>query len=217
MKIQDLFGDDYALLDDNPDIRLDAFMETSDDNQSSKYAEPLVHIYLHKYGKEMFLILNCINHEFEQIDEVCKIWESKVMAFINFHKFSKENENIMKYLKYNISLIILCQDENEPPNKDDDDHFRYKTEKSLVICRKIFILCNEAGELAENNDIKVPFYFEPIYKIESEGTIKLEEELNYLLPDKNLVSDNRVAIMSREESLSDDEIDEVSRWLDNVN
>lgn len=213
MKINDLFSKDYVLLDGSSNIMLDSFMETYDDNQSVKYVEPLIYVYLHKLGKEMFLILDCINYDFKQIDEVCKMWEAKVMAFINFHKFSKDNEDIKNYLKYNISLIILCQDEL----KNEDDHYRYKTEKSLVICRKVFIICNEEGEIAKNNDIKIPFYFEPINKLESEETIQLEGELNDLLPDEDLLSNNKVETMSSKETLSKDEMNVISGWIDDTN
>lgn len=219
MQIKDIFRNEGYLLLDASDIKIDPFIETPDDNQESQYIEPLTHVYMHEYYKEMFLILDCIGYDFKDIDQTCKVWESKVMAFINFYRDSNINNDIMKHLKYNISLIILChdQDETELTNEEDDDHFRNNMEKSLIICKKIFILCDKSGEIAKNNDIKIPFYFEPIKEIESNKTKEIEDKLNELLPDEEIVSHNEIKKLSNMKSLDKDEIDRISRWLDDIN
>lgn len=216
MGIQELFGEDYILIDENSDIYIKEFMKESCDNHKVDFEPPLTHIFLHNYYTEMFLILDCRQYGYKEIKNECEKWESRVMSFVNFGEFgniSREKQNkIMKYLKYNISLVILCKDEPE----EEDDDFRYDTEKSLVICRKIFLLC-ENGEIIDSNKVILPCYFEPIYNTKSKGMGSIKEDLEKLLPNKEDIINNELKHMYNKEELDDSDIEKIGRWLKNAN
>ena len=216
MGIKELFGNNYILIDESSDVRIKEFMKEPCGDLNSSFEPPLTHIFLHKYFTEMFLVLDCLQYSYNEIKEECIKWETKVMSFINFgelgNNFKEKQSIIMNYLKYNISLVILCND--EPDEKDDD--FRYDTEKSLVICRKIFLLC-ENGEIIDSNKVILPCYFESIYNIKPEEMDNIEKELEELLPNEKDITDDELKQMYIKEKLDESDIEKIGRWIENAN
>jgi len=215
VEIKDLFGDNYILIDKCSDILIYEFMREPSDGQHLGFEAPLTHVFLHKYYTEMFLVLDCRQYNYKEIKEECKKWESRVMSFVNFggvgDGYKEKHSKVMNFLKYNISLVILCKDE---PNEEDDD-FRFDTEKSLVICRKIFLLC-ENDEIIDSNKVILPCYFEPIYKIKPEKMDNIEKELEDLLPNEKDISDDELKKMYKKEKLDESDIEKIGRWLENA-
>ncbi len=214
MYIKDFFTDEYTSIyeADNVEGPIKAFLaemdsekdlidSIRDDEDRPRYAKPLTDIFIHETKNEMFLVLNCIGFTYQKIKTECDKWEQNVLHFVNFGKEYRKN---IKYLQYEIYLLILCRDEKG----DLDDHFRSETEKSLKICRKLFLLCNKNGEIDENNWNMVPFYFSSIEKKDSEETQKLEKELEDLIP-----SNEKILSICEKEGLADEDKKIMQEWL----
>lgn len=166
---------------------------TEDDN----WLPELQHVFLHETQSEMFILVDITkniekllksynityedsnkvdmkNSEYQfLLEKVIKNWEQLILNFINFEW---DNEEKRKFLKYNITLIILCCRE-----KIDNESILSKTnaiireERSTSVCRKIFIF-NEDDELNY-----LPFYFENIKNSSSIESITIEIELKKLV------------------------------------
>ena len=201
MDIYKYFSNDYELMDINGARKIDAFLEDIA-NGRRKYCKPLQAVFMHKTNHEMFLVLDCLNFNLETIKSVCEEWENNVLKFVNFES---EFNNEMGYLKYNIFLVILCKNNTE---HEDDDNFRFQTEKSLKICRKIFLLCDDKGQIVEEDKTIIPFYFEPLEVVNNSQTQKLEKELMNLLPNDPAM----LSICNKKELISED-VEKMCGWL----
>jgi translation elongation factor EF-1beta len=205
MELYNYFSEDYEIIDAKGNDRHEAieiFLEDSERGKEYKYSEPLKTVFVHKTGNEMFLILDCVKLDFVKIKAVCKEWEEKVLNFVNFGKEFREN---IEFLKYNITLLILCKDKNG--NIDDD--LRFEMEKSTIICRKIFLLCDDTGNILNNEKIIIPFYFEPIKTVKNSKTEELERELKSSLP-----SDYELQSICEKENLTFGDIKKMYRWME---
>ena len=203
MRIYEYFIENYQLLDaENEDQKIESFMEDIEEGEQQRYCEPLKAVFLHETRNEMFLVLDCFHYEWTSIEKICEKWEKKVLNFVNFDSAFREN---IEVLKYNILLLILCKD--EPSSRDDD--IRYDKEKSVTICRKIFLLCNDKGEIYDGEKTIIPFYFEPIRSIKNEETSKLEKELQDILPREVEIQE-----ICKKSSLEPEDIEKIYRWLD---
>lgn len=204
MEIYNYFIEDYKLIEANCNEQyevIEAFLDELEEGKEQKYIEPLKAVFIHNTKSEMFLILNWMNYDIESIKNVCDKWENKVLEFVNF---GNEYRQFIKWLKYNISLLILCKDEIG----DIDDNYRYQTEKSTQVCRKIFLLCNDRGEIIDDEKSIIPFYFEPIKTIDSKEKDELEKQLEELLP-----KDPEIKSICKKERLTDDDINKMCGWL----
>lgn len=214
MYIKDFFTDEYTSIYESDDIEepIKAFLAEMDseedlidsireDEDRPRYAKPLTDIFIHETKNEMFLVLDCIRLKYHEIKNVCVKWEQNILHFVNFGREYREN---IKYLQYEIYLLILCKDEKG----DLDDHFRSETEKSLRICRKLFLLCNENGKIDENNWNMIPFYFSSIEKKDSEEAQRLETELEDLIP-----ADEKILSICEKEELADEDKKIMQEWL----
>lgn len=185
-------------------IKLDNAKIDSFCDVNGNWLVELKYVFLHNTESEMFIVLDLKENlenlfriydiEYETEDEQCikynlyrnflkKViskWENLILNFINFEW---DNEIKRKYIKYNISLIILCS--KESIIKDEvlnQKNTIIKEERSTNICRKIFIF----DEDSEQNYL--PFYFENINNnfnirsaiIEKELEKKLKEVKEYL-------------------------------------
>lgn len=205
MEISKYFDDNYISLKVENNNAIEFFCDHNSEESSLRYIEPLDKVFLHRNTKEMFLVLNCLKYTSEDIDIIFKEWESRILSFIHF---GEEYRDVIDFLKYNIFLLIICQDEIG----EDDDDFRYQTEKSLNICRKVFLICDEKGDLADNVSI-IPFYFDSIEKVHTEITENLEKEIEKLLP-----KDEKILSLCNDlTELRQDEIDILCGWLENEN
>ncbi len=213
MYIKDFFANGYKSIYESEEEPIKAFLSETeneeeiidakmDDEDRIRYAKPLTDIFIHETKNEMFLVLDCIGHKYQRLKNVCEKWEQNVLHFVNF---GKEYRNNIKYLQYEIYLLILCRDEK---NEYEDDHFRSETEKSLRICRKLFLLCNEIGEIDENNWNMIPFYFSSIEKKDSEEVQRLEKELEDLIP-----KDEKIRSICKKEELTDEDRKIMKEWL----
>lgn len=202
MEINQYFTEQYKLIDKfNNDVIQD-FLEDIEICEEKKYFEPLKEIYLHETQNEMFLILDCLNLSYEDIRKVCNEWEDRVLGFVNFGEKLRENIN---YLKYNISLIILVKDKLISVNND----IKFEEEKSIKVCRKIFILCDDNGKIKESDKVILPFYFEPIKEVNGDTINSLENKLYNLLP-----KDVDIQEIVRKDVLEADDIEKLYRWVD---
>lgn len=208
MELYKYFNDEYVEIDGSGNEKKDfinAFLDNEIENDQFKYYDPLKKVFIHKTQREMFLILDCLKYKSTSIKKICGDWEKRVLAFINF---GSEFRDEIEFLKYNIFLLILCQDEIG----EFDDDFRYEAEKSLNICRKIFLICDENGDLRDNETI-IPFYFAPITNINNVKTEEFEIKLKELLPtDEKILS-----ILKKEDKLDQSEIQNMCGWLNNDN
>jgi len=200
------FGEDYIMIDPNKNNEnykvIDAFLDEYVEGQERKYCEPLKAVFMHETKNEMFLVLDCLNADFESIKNICDEWECRILKFVNFGDEYREN---LEWLQYNINLLILCKDETGII----DDKYRFKAEKSTQVCRKIFLVCNNEGEIDDDEKSIIPFYFESVKMVDSEKIAELEKQLADLLPkDKEIL-----AICEREE-LTDSDMQRLCRWLD---
>jgi len=203
VELNNYFGEDYNLLDPSAKNEIaEVFLESSGEEKEWRYEEPLKAVFIHKTKHEMFLVLDCRKVELDHIKSLCEEWENKVLNFVNF---GKEYRQSINYLKYNISLLILCIDIEGYK----DDEFRFETEKSTRICRKIFLLCNKDGHILKDDEVMLPFYFEPLQEVNDTKTQQLESELSELLPDDERI----LSICKKKKALSPDDIDIMSRWL----
>jgi hypothetical protein len=168
-----------------------------------QYSNMLNDIYLHTTNNEMFIILDCVSKNTFELKNVCDEWENYVLNFINLDKNFEKN---IDFLKYNITLIILCKDNKVNMS---DDNFRYSMEKSLRICRKLFLLCDENNEIIKNELRYLPFN-NADYELPSSSQItSLEQEIHSYLPEENSEIFN---ICINNEKV-DDNIDLIIRWL----
>lgn len=168
-----------------------------------KYSDILKDIYLHKTGNEMFIILDCISQNLDELKKVCEEWENYVLNFVNLDEEFRDNIN---YLKYNITLIILCRDDKNSPF---DDDFRFKMEKSVRICRKLFLLCDENDAVLDNEWRYLPFY-NSTYELPTSAKLEeCERELENLLPDEK----SKIFEICKKNELTDDDKNSIFRWL----
>jgi len=168
-----------------------------------QYSDILKDIYLHITSNEMFIILDCASKNLDDLKIVCDEWENHVLSFINLNKNFEENIN---FLKYNITLIFLCKD-----NKVNmfDDNFRYSMEKSLRICRKLFLLCDESNEVIENELRYLPFYNTNYELASSSDIVTLEKKIHDSLPKE----DSDIYNIFKNNEKVDDNIELIVRWL----
>lgn len=205
MDIKQYFNNNYISLGVEDNNAITFFCDINTEGEISKYSEPLDMVFLHRNKKEMFLILDCFETEYKDIKGIFKEWESKVLSFIHF---GEEYRDVIDFLKYNIFLLIICKDEIG----EEDDNFRFETEKSLNICRKVFLVCDDNKSLMDNASI-IPFYFDSIENVHTETTVSLEREIEKLLPEDEEI----LSICNDVAELKSSEIDILCGWLENEN
>ena len=188
---------------ENEKILMEMFYE------DGKKPDELQQVYLSEKEDELFIIL-----QMEPDMDAKKLsdkWDAKILAFINFGEDYGTDHAWIEKIKYNITQIILHREKLQ--NKD--------LEKSVDISRKIFLKCDENGELEENEKVRLPFLYDEFETME----IKLDQddELMKILPDKKTLSflyekrkkiDER-SVKTKEERLSytDEELELVKGWM----
>ena len=188
---------------ENEKILMEMFYE------DGKKPDELQQVYLSEKEDELFIIL-----QMEPDMDAKKLsdkWDAKILAFINFGEDYGTDHAWIEKIKYNITQIILHREKLK--NKD--------LEKSVDISRKIFLKCDENGELEENEKVRLPFLYDEFETME----IKLDQddELMKILPDKKTLSflyekrkkiDGR-SVKTKEERLSytDEELELVKGWM----
>ena len=188
---------------ENEKILMEMFYE------DGKKPDELQQVYLSEMEDELFIIL-----QMEPDMDAKKLsdkWDAKILAFINFGEDYGTDHAWIEKIKYNITQIILHREKLQ--NKD--------LEKSVDISRKIFLKCDENGELEENEKVRLPFLYDEFETME----IKLDQddELMKILPDKKTLSflyekrkkiDGR-SVKTKEERLSytDEELELVKGWM----
>ena len=188
---------------ENEKILMEMFYE------DGKKPDELQQVYLSEKEDELFIIL-----QMEPDMDAKKLsdkWDAKILAFINFGEDYGTDHAWIEKIKYNITQIILHREKLQ--NKD--------LEKSVDISRKIFLKCDENGELEENETVRLPFLYDEFETME----IKLDQddELMKILPDKKTLSflyekrkkiDGR-SVKTKEERLSytDEELELVKGWM----
>ncbi|MBU3156337.1 hypothetical protein [Clostridium estertheticum] len=207
MSLYKYFKEDYEkIIEMDNDVykSIDAFSDVLVEGEKRKYSEPLVEVFIHKTKSEMFLVLDCFDLDVGLIEKICDEWQDRVLNFVNF---GKEYRDRMEFLKYNISLIILCK--NEIGNKD--DNFRFEAEKSIKICRKLFLICNNKGEINNDDKAMIPFYFAAVEPFDNDKIEKMERELENLLP-----KDIEIDSICKKEKLESEDINKLYRWLSEI-
>ena len=188
---------------ENEKILMEMFYE------DGKKPDELQQVYLSEKEDELFIIL-----QMEPDMDAKKLsdkWDAKILAFINVGEDYGTDHAWIEKIKYNITQIILHREKLQ--NKD--------LEKSVDISRKIFLKCDENGELEENEKVRLPFLYDEFETME----IKLDQddELMKILPDKKTLSflyekrkkiDGR-SVKTKEERLSytDEELELVKGWM----
>lgn len=188
---------------ENEKILMEMFYE------DGKKPDELQQVYLSEKEDELFIIL-----QMEPDMDAKKLsdkWDAKILAFINFGEDYGTDHAWIEKIKYNITQVILHREKLQ--NKD--------LEKSVDISRKIFLKCDENGELEENEKVRLPFLYDEFETME----IKLDQddELMKILPDKKTLSflyekrkkiDGR-SVKTKEERLSytDEELELVKGWM----
>lgn len=188
---------------ENEKILMEMFYE------DGKKPDELQQVYLSEKEDELFIIL-----QMEPDMDAKKLsdkWDAKILAFINFGEDYGTDHAWIEKIKYNITQIISHREKLQ--NKD--------LEKSVDISRKIFLKCDENGELEENEKVRLPFLYDEFETME----IKLDQddELMKILPDKKTLSflyekrkkiDGR-SVKTKEERLSytDEELELVKGWM----
>ncbi len=188
---------------ENEKILMEMFYE------DGKKPDELQQVYLSEKEDELFIIL-----QMEPDMDAKKLsdkWDAKILAFINFGEDYGTDHAWIEKIKYNITQIILHREKLQ--NKD--------LEKSVDISRKIFLKCDENGELEENEKVRLPFLYDEFETME----IKLDQddELMKILPDKKTLSflyEKRkkidgCSVKTKEERLSytDEELELVKGWM----
>lgn len=204
MELYDYFKEDYELIEATGNGKyevIDAFLDDFVDGKEQQYSEPLKAVFIHKTKNEMFLVLDCLKLETDCIKSVCEQWEQRVLSFLNFGKEYREN---IQFLKYEICLMILCM--NVVGNADDE--LRFETEKSIKICRKIFLICDENGEIIEDDEVIIPFYFEPVKNIDNSIVENLEKDIEALIP-----NNAEIHTLCKKEEMSSEDFKILYEWL----
>lgn len=204
MDLAEFFCSEYIEIKATDDNAVSFFIEESKDTNIKRYIEPLQTVFMHETFNEMYLILDCIDLKLNQIKELLMAWENTVLSYVNFGEEFLENK---KFLKYNIILTILCKD--FPQNED--DIFRYEIEKSKNICRKIFILVDENGDVLDSNKTMLPFYFKPIEDLKNSIEEEYENKLKNILPQDEklkMILEKKTGLEMEDEKL-------ILGWLDN--
>lgn len=201
MNLKDFFKYEYIEIKSTDENSINFFIE--EENEPPKYKKPLKAVFMHKTFNEMYLILDCINLKVTEIKELLVEWENTVLSYVNFGEEYIENK---EFLKYNIVITILCSD--LPQNED--DIFRYEIEKSKNICRKIFILVDEEGEVLDSNKTMLPFYFKPIEDLKNSIEEEYENNLKNILPQ----NENIKMILEKKTGLELEDEKLILRWLD---
>lgn len=188
---------------ENEKILMEMFYE------DGKKPDELQQVYLSEKEDELFIILQMEpDMDAKKLSDKC---DAKILAFINFGEDYGTDHAWIEKIKYNITQIILHREKLQ--NKD--------LEKSVDISRKIFLKCDENGELEENEKVRLPFLYDEFETME----IKLDQddELMKILPDKKTLSflyekrkkiDGR-SVKTKEERLSytDEELELVKGWM----
>lgn len=203
MEVNDYFEKDYIPIEPNSskDYKLiEEFLDECLQGEELRYHEPLKSVFIHKTKNEMFLILDCLAYDWETVGRICEQWEEKVLSFINFGQEFREN---IEFLMYNISLIILCKKEILSNNS-----VLYENEKSVTICKKLFLSCDDNGKVVDEDKTIIPFYFEPIKYYTTHETAQLEEEMKDLLP-----QEIELKSIFKKETLDKGDMEKIGRWL----
>lgn len=171
MNISEYFKESYQLL--LSDQKIDDNFHFFLDNDET-LSIPLYEVYIHNSNSEMFLVLDCIGMDENDIKRFVALWEKKVLSFVNFSEIYKDK---MKYLKYNITLLILCK-EKDVFNREE---YQYEAEKSIRICKKIFLYCDDNKTVMEDERQLIPFYFDSIQNEETNEMAENEDRLSDIL------------------------------------
>lgn len=199
MKINEYFDRQYIKIDpvSSPaELVIDEFIDNDD---QSKFISPAESVYLHQNKRELFVVLNCLDLDVDEVRDACSKWQNNVLCFANF---SSKFENDIKFLKFNITLLFLYKN-----SQSDFIDMILRTEKSLSVCKKMFIKCDSNGNLSEE-DIILPFFFEPLYVSRNENDTRLEQELYSLLP-----QGRELQFVFLKNSFSTEQKNLFNRWL----
>lgn len=171
--------------------------------------DELKEIYLSEREDELFIILQI--NQGVNVNDLSNEWDAKILAFINFGENLGVDHLWIEKIKYNITQILLYNSEME--NKD--------LEKSVDISRKIFLKCDENGELNDNERVRLPFLYDEFNAVtinENQNNI-----LKNMLPDKNSLpflykKHNRIdgrSVRDKAEQMVflDDELEGVEEWI----
>ena len=203
MDLTEFFGSEYIEIKATDKDVISFFIEEDKETGKMKYIKPLETVFMHKTFNEMYLILDCGNQILNEIKEAQNLWENNVLSYVNF---GEEYLQHKRYLKYNTILTIMCKDLPQ----DEDDIFRYESEKSKYICRKIFILVDDNGEVLDNNKTMLPFYFKPIEDIENNTEEEYENKLKSILPKDEILK----KILESKEDFSEEDEKLILGWLE---
>lgn len=167
----------------------------------------LQQVYLSEKEDELFIILQ-LDSDVDS-KNLSAVWDSKILSFINFGEtFGAEHKWIEK-IKYNVTQIFLYT--NKAENK--------VLEKSIDVSRKIFLKCNQNGEVEENEKVRLPFLYDGFDTVTI--NTKQNDDLKKMLPDKKALAflyEEHEKIDRRKEkerkfNFGDDELELVKGWL----
>ncbi|EIA17662.1 hypothetical protein ACSW9Z_05040 [Clostridium perfringens] len=172
-------------------------------DKEDKWFPELEHIFLHNTKSEMFIVIdltkkiseisNFYNERYGQvcnkyeklIEIIIKNWEKSILTYLNFEV---EYEEKIEFLKYNITLVIICEKQKIENQQILESNKILKEEKSTNICRKIFIFNEKDSLLSELNYL--PFYFDDIKHTDSDRVIALEDELDMIVKEATIFLEN---------------------------
>lgn len=172
MQINDLFKDRYHEVN-NGSMVIDEFLVKEDD---APWQKNINAAYLHDSGNEMYILLDCTKINEVEWLKVIEHWELNILGFVNNNKqFNKDGK--MYFLKYNITIIILCN-----KNIDRTNHPTiYEIEKSQKICRKIFVGVDDQFQPDESELDLLPFYFKDLVDDSTTREDNLQMDISRLL------------------------------------
>lgn len=170
--------------------------------------DELKQIYLSDREDELFIIL--------QVDQVnakklSREWDAKILAVINFGENLGIGHLWIEKIKYNITQILLYEEEIENKN----------LEKSVDISRKIFLRCASDDELYNNEEVRIPFLYDEFRAAEINE--EHNSRLKNMLPDKKTfpflynpherIDGRSVKAKEGQMVFSDEELELVKGWV----
>lgn len=177
-------------------------------------------IYISTNEDELFIILQPEIQD--NIIDFCKKWDTKILKLLNFGNYTdRYNRNTIIKLRYNIVQIILVGNDkkNEIGKKYKNIPSDVSIEKSTSVSRKVFIECGDNDVIDEDNMILLPFWYDKFINYTQED--ELERKLSEILParkDLSVLYEKHEKVDGRKKgetqfSFTDDEFNEVKRWL----
>lgn len=194
MKINDLFKERYNDVSSGSMV-INDFSPSNDDVQWQKIVYAA---YLHDSGNEMYILLDCTKINESDWMNVIEHWEMNILGFVNNNKaFNKEGK--MFFLKYNITIVILCNKNIDRTNNPTI----YEIERSQRICRKMFIGVDDQYQPEEFELDLFPFYFEDLVDKAQSTNDSLRTDITNLLKRNIQVTEYQAAGIYDEEALKE--------------